>query len=370
MKTMWVNFDRKQTQSYKICIGYDILDQIALMIGNSHVASRYVIVTDSHVCSLYAEALLSSLNKLSVKSNLIVFPAGERSKNIKTVLNITNKLLDLSADRKTALIALGGGVVGDVIGFVASIFMRGIPYIQVPTSLIAQVDSSIGGKTAIDLPQGKNLLGTFYQPADVLIDIKFLETLSEVEYKNGLAEVVKYGIIDSEVLFRKLESGVEEIRSRDKLFLEEIIQIACNIKKYFVEKDEHDQGLRGVLNFGHTLGHALESASGYRISHGNAIAVGMIAATRLSKKLYGLKAEDQKRIERLIESMGLTCRIPENLAIENILSRLQQDKKKDGKTIHFVMLKKIGMPFISDGVPENLLCETISELKELNPNQI
>jgi 3-dehydroquinate synthase len=363
MKKIKVYLDRKQSQSYEICIGYDILDRIAMVIANSRIAARYVIVTDDCVRTLYGETLLAHLTKMGVKADLIAFPAGERSKNFQSLLDLSGKLLDLGVDRKSALIALGGGVAGDLTGFLASIYMRGLPCIQVPTTLMAQVDSSIGGKTAIDLPQGKNLLGTFYQPAGVFMDIKCLESLSEVEYQNGLAEVVKYGIIDSEALFRQLVDGVEAIRSRNRPFLEEIIHTACTIKKGIVEMDEREQGLRRILNFGHTLGHALEAASEYRFSHGNAVAVGMIAAARLSQALHGLPGRDLKRIERLMASLGLACRIPEDLLMEDILSGLKRDKKKDGDTIHFVMLKKIGLPFVNGGVPDDLLRKTIEGMR-------
>ncbi|MBA4396468.1 MAG: 3-dehydroquinate synthase, partial [Syntrophus sp. (in: bacteria)] len=307
--------------------------------------------------------LLSHLTKMGARSDLIVFPAGERSKNIQSVLDIVGKLLDLGVDRKSALIALGGGVAGDLTGFVASVYMRGIPCLQIPTTLMAQVDSSIGGKTAIDLPQGKNLIGTFSQPAGVFIDIKCLDTLPDAEYQNGLAEVVKYGIIDSEDLFRQLESGVEMLTSRHRPFLEAIIHRACTIKKGIVEMDEREQGLRRILNFGHTLGHTLETVSGYALSHGNAVAVGMIAAARISQKLYGLPAEDMERIERLIASLSLASRIPQDLAMEDILTALQRDKKKNGDVVNFVMLKKIGFPFVNGGVPADLLRETIEALR-------
>ena len=363
MKKLTVNLDRNQSQFHEIFIGYDILDDIAMMIAGSGIAVRYVIVTDDCVCKFYGETLLSHLRNIGVNSNLVVFPAGEKSKNSQSVLDLTGKLLDLGVDRKSALIALGGGVAGDLTGFVASVYMRGLPYIQIPTTLLAQVDSSIGGKTAIDLPQGKNLLGTFYQPAAVFIDIKCLDTLPLSEYQNGLAEIVKYGIIDSEALFRKLEDGADVILARNMLFLEELIMTACTIKKDIVEKDEREQGQRRILNFGHTLGHAVEAVSGYTLSHGNAIAIGMIAVARLSNKMHGLPEEDWRRIERLIASLGLVCLIPKELATEDILAALKRDKKKDGDTIHFVMLKKIGFPFVNSGVPEDLLRETIEELR-------
>jgi 3-dehydroquinate synthase len=363
MKKLTVNLDRNQSQSHEILIGYDILDHIATMIAGSGIAVRYVIMTDDCVCNLYGETLLSHLRNIGVNSDLIVFPAGEKSKTSRSALDLAGKLLDLGVDRKSALIALGGGVAGDLTGFVASVYMRGLPYIQIPTTLLAQVDSSIGGKTAIDLPQGKNLLGTFYQPAGVFIDIKCLDTLPLSEYQNGLAEIVKYGIIDSEALFRKLENGADVILTRNRPFLEELIMTACTIKKDIVEKDEREQGLRRILNFGHTLGHAVEAASGYRLSHGNAIAIGMIAVAGLSKKMHGLPEEDRKRIEGLIASFGLACLIPKELKTEDILVALQRDKKKDNDTIRFVMLKKIGFPFVNGGVPDDLLHETIEELR-------
>ncbi|MFH1079910.1 MAG: 3-dehydroquinate synthase [Pseudomonadota bacterium] len=363
MKKLKVHLDRKQSQSYEICIGYDIFDRIAVMIAGSRIAARYVIVTDDCVGTIYGEMLLAHLTKVGVRSDLIVFPAGERSKNVQSVLDITGKLLDLGVDRASALIALGGGVTGDLTGFIGSVYMRGVPCLQIPTTLLAQVDSSIGGKTAIDLPQGKNLIGTFCQPAGVFIDIKCLETLPEAEYLNGLAEVAKYGIIDSETLFVQLESGADVICSRNRPLLEKIIQTACTIKKGIVEMDEREQGLRRILNFGHTLGHALETASEYRLAHGNAVAVGMIAAARMSQRLHGLPAEDRERIERLIASLGLACRIPEDLTTQDIMSALQRDKKKDGNTIHFVMLKKIGLPFVNGGTPDDLVRETIEGLR-------
>ena len=363
MKRIKVYLDRRQSQSYEICMGYDILDRIAMMITNSRIAARYVIVTDSQVCGLYGEPLLAHLRNMGVNTEMITFPAGEESKTIQSILNLTGRLLDLGVDRKSALIALGGGVTGDMTGFLASIFMRGIPYIQIPTTLMAQVDSSIGGKTAVDLLRGKNLLGTYYQPAGVFMDIKCLNTLPEEEYRSGLAEVVKYGIIDSEALFHQLEENTDAIRLRSRLFLEDIIQTACTVKKGIVEMDEREQGLRRILNFGHTLGHAIEAASEYRLSHGSAVSIGMIAAARLSQKMYGLPGADLKRIERLITTLGLASSLPAGMMTEDLISRLQWDKKKDGDTVHFVMLKKIGLPFINGGVPNHLLQETIEGIR-------
>ena len=205
MRSIKVNLDKKSLSSYEIRIGKDIIDRMALLIAKNHKAARYVVITDNCVGSLYGKKFLAGLKDVGLNVHLIEFPAGEASKNINTVLDIAGKLLELGADRETCLIALGGGVVGDIVGFIASIFMRSVPYIQIPTTLIAQVDSSIGGKTGVDLPYGKNLLGTFYQPRAVFADLSFLETLPEKEFNNGLAEIIKYGIIDDEKMFRTLE---------------------------------------------------------------------------------------------------------------------------------------------------------------------
>ena len=277
MRSIKVNLDKKSLSSYEIRIGKDIIDRMALIIAKNHKAGHYVVITDNCVGSLYGQKFLSRLKDVGLNVHIIEFPAGEASKNINTVLDIAGKLLKLEADRETCLIALGGGVVGDIAGFVASIFMRGVPYIQIPTTLIAQVDSSIGGKTGVDLPHGKNLLGTFYQPCAVFADLSFLETLPEKEFNNGLAEIIKYGVIDDEKMFHTLESNMEAIKLKDSKLMLNLVETCCQIKKSIVEIDEKEQGLRRILNFGHTLGHALETISKYTITHGEGVALGMIS---------------------------------------------------------------------------------------------
>ena len=306
----------------------------------------------------------SRLRGMSLPADIIDFPAGEGAKNIGTAIAIVERLMKLGADRKSALVALGGGVVGDMTGFIASTFMRSIPYIQIPTTLMAQVDSSIGGKTAIDLPEGKNLLGTFYQPKGVFIDVKFLDTLPEEEMSSGLAEVIKYGVIDNVEVFNFLERNIKAIKERDREVLEEMIENACRIKKAIVEIDEKELGIRRVLNFGHTIGHAIEAESNYTISHGAAVSLGMVAAARISESMHDFPHGDRERIERLLESAGLSCRIPQAITTDGIMARLRVDKKKEGDTIHFVLLKKMGMPFINGSVPESILRETVEGLKK------
>jgi 3-dehydroquinate synthase len=269
----------------------------------------------------------------------------------------------LGVDRKSALVALGGGVVGDLTGFVASLYMRSIPYLQIPTTLLAQVDSSIGGKTAIDLEEGKNLLGTFYQPRAVLTDPAFLSTLPDEELGNGLAEIVKYGIISRGTFFKLLEDEMEAVKGLKRDVLAKVIETSCGIKKGLVEIDEKDQGPRRFLNFGHTLGHALEAASGYALSHGKGVSLGMMAAVRLSEKICGFPAAQSARLEKLIGRAGLPTTIPGEIGTELAISKLKMDKKKAGKTINFVLLKKIGEPVVTGDVDEAMLRETIERLK-------
>jgi len=364
MNRITVHLDKKTSASYEIYVGEDIVDRMGLIIANNNWVSRYIIITDSNVSTLHGEKALATLREMDLNVEMIDFPPGEASKSIQTSLGIVDRMIDLGADRTSGLIALGGGVVGDITGFIASIYMRGIPYVQVPTTLLAQVDSSVGGKTGIDIPQGKNMLGTFYQPKGVFIDLAFLKTLSPREFGTGLVEIVKYGIIDDPELFNFLEAEAEAIRNRDMNLLEEIIARSCRIKKGIVEIDEMEKGVRRILNFGHTIGHAIEAESGYTISHGEAISMGMVASTIISERLKYLPSGDRERIVSLVRAMGLHDRIPKNLSLDGILSRIKRDKKKEGDTIHFVLLKKIGIPFISGGVAESLIGETVEALKE------
>ena len=364
MRLLKVNLDKKSMASYEIRIGYKIIDRITLIIAKNFKAGRYVLITDDCVGSIYAKQMMDSFKDVGLNINLIEFPAGESSKNINTVQDIVGKLLESGADRGTMLIALGGGVVGDMVGFIASIYMRGIPYLQIPTTLIGQVDSSIGGKTAIDLPQGKNLLGTFQQPRAVFSDLIFLETLPEKEFNNGLAEIIKYGIIDDEKMFRLLEDNIDAVKNRDSALLTKIVENCCRIKKSIVEIDEKEQGLRRLLNFGHTLGHAIEAVSKYTISHGEGVALGMIAAARISEKKKYLDSAQVERIEEIILRAGLPVKIPQDFSAENIISRLAMDKKKKDDVVHFVLLKKIGMPFVNGGIENKLISAVIEGMKK------
>lgn len=363
MRTVKVNLDKKSVSSYEIRIGKDILDRMLLLTAKNHKAGRYAVITDDCVGKLYGKQFLAGLKDIGLNASLIDFPAGEASKNMNTVMEIAGKLMESGADRETCLLALGGGVVGDITGFVASIFMRSVPYIQIPTTLVAQVDSSIGGKTGIDLPHGKNLLGTFYQPRAVFANLSFLDTLPEKEFNNGLAEIIKYGMIDDEKMFRNLETNMDAIKLKDPKLLLNIVESCCQIKKSIVEIDEKEQGLRRILNLGHTLGHALETISQYTVTHGEGVGLGLIGAALISEKTGYLKSDETKRIKALVRAAGLPFRIPNSLDSDKIIARLKMDKKKKGDMVHFVLLKKIGMPFIDGDIDPKIIAAVIEEMK-------
>jgi 3-dehydroquinate synthase len=363
MKKVKLNLNKKISLSYDICIGYNVIDQVGLIIAENHKASHYVLITDSNVSRLYGGVVLGIFQNLGLNTTLIEFQAGETSKNIQTFLSVVGQMLKLGVDRDAILIALGGGVAGDLVGFIASVYMRSVPYIQIPTTLMAQVDSSIGGKTAVDLPDGKNLLGAFHQPKAVFVDLKFLETLPNTEFNNGLAEIIKYGIIDNLKFFETLEQKADAIKKQDRDVLSAVVEHSCRFKKKIVEIDEKDRGIRRILNFGHTVGHAVEAASGYTISHGNAVAIGMAAAVRMSGKLCGFSIGERERIWRLIDVFGLPRYLSLTIRTDEIVERLKMDKKKEGDKINFVLLKRIGMPFVNSEVPEAIIRETIEEIK-------
>ena len=339
-------------RSYDILIGPGILTEIAGDLMELDLSDHYVIVTDSNVEDLLGEDLLSILRSGGLRADLVSFAAGEDSKHMGTVVELARRMLGLGADRKTAVLALGGGVTGDVAGFLASIYMRGIPFVQLPTTLLAQVDSSVGGKTGVDLPEGKNLLGTFYQPRRVYADIGVLSTLPAAEIRNGLAEVVKYGMIRSPGLFRLLEERWWDVVNLEPEVTAEVVAQSCRIKAEVVAEDEREGGLRRILNFGHTIGHAVEAASDFQIPHGEAVAMGMVAASRLSVQKGLLQESVLRRLEDLLERFGLPTEIPGRLSPARLMDLMAHDKKKSGGKVHFVLCKGMGETLITDEVTQ------------------
>jgi 3-dehydroquinate synthase len=352
MKTLTVGLAER---SYPIHIQAGLLAGVGADLKERKIAKRYVIVSDSHVAQLYGEALLESLRGVGLEADLVSFPRGESSKHLATVADLAGKLARLGVDRQDGLVALGGGVTGDITGFLAAIYMRGIPFVQAPTTLLSQVDSSVGGKTGVDIPEGKNLVGSFYQPKAVYIDSLVLKKLPEEELLNGLAEVIKYGVIYDADFFSFLGEKRQDVLARSLPVLEEVIKKCCSIKAEVVEQDEKESNLRRILNFGHTLGHAVEAASNFDLAHGLAVAIGMVAASRLAQAKKLLSTEDASLIQSLISKYGLPTEIPGNLDRAKIKFYLTTDKKAVSGRPFYVLPTEIGKVTITDDVDEKLI---------------
>ncbi len=331
-------------RSYAIKIAPGLLKQLGQECARLKLGRRCAIITDSIVGKKYARPAFESLVLAGFEPLLIIIPAGEKSKRVSVVEKCFDRLAAHRLERKSFIVALGGGVVGDLAGFVAATYLRGIPFVQVPTTLLAQVDSSVGGKTGVNLQAGKNLVGAFYQPQLVLCDLDALKTLPNREYVSGLAEVIKYGVIYDAILFAQLERQLPKLLQREAATLAAVIARCCEIKANIVGQDETESDLRAILNFGHTIGHAIENSSGYgKFLHGEAIAIGQVAAAKLSQTILGLPSADAERIEQLFVAAGLPVRIKLNgKRREKLFAAMRLDKKVSGGEIKFVLAEKIG----------------------------
>jgi len=346
------------SNSYEIRVGAGLLARIGLWLKEKGFSGKAVIVADTTVNGLYGDALNQGLTNAGFKVTILEVPVGEEQKSLETAGRLYQELTSFYAERTTPVLALGGGVVGDLAGFVAATYMRGVPLIQVPTTLLAQVDSSIGGKVAVDHGQLKNNIGVFYQPKMVVADIDTLKTLPQAELSNGLAEVIKSAAIRNRNLFNFLDINLERAMSLNAGVLEEIVLETARIKAEIVAHDERDLGLRGILNYGHTIGHALETVSNFQLKHGQAVAIGMTAAARISNKMEMLDESDVIRLADVIKKAGLPVEMPD-VDIKDVLQAMRHDKKVLQDRIRFVLLKSIGDAFISDKVTTSLLGEVL-----------
>jgi shikimate kinase/3-dehydroquinate synthase len=345
-------------RSYPIAIGQALLSNTEL-IGQYIAGKRVAIVTNTTVGPLYLQQLTQTLEAAGKQVTPIVLPDGEEEKNWSNLMRIFDVLLAEKCDRKTTLIALGGGVIGDMTGFAASTYMRGVPFIQVPTTLLSQVDSSVGGKTGINHPLGKNMIGAFYQPQAVIADTATLETLPAEELSAGLAEVIKHGAIIDAPFFSWLEANITKLMAKDPQALAYAIQRSCEIKADVVRQDEKETGLRAILNFGHTFGHAIEAGLGYgKWLHGEAVGCGMVMAADLSQRLGYIPEPEKMRIIALIKAAGLPAIAPD-LGNDRWLELMQVDKKNEGGQIKFILLKPLGTPIITT-VPNETLLATLN----------
>ncbi len=342
-------------RSYPILIQQGLLDEIGSRLKNNPFAKRYAVVADDGVATLFGDRLMASLRNSGIQAEIITFARGEASKNLSTIAELAGTLARRGFDRKDGLLALGGGVTGDITGFLAACYMRSIPFAQIPTTLLAQVDSSVGGKTGVDIPEGKNLVGAFYQPRAVFIDSQVLRQLPRDELLNGLAEVIKYGIIYDRDFFKFLEMSRKNILALDLLVLEDVISRCCKIKAAVVEADEKEADLRRILNFGHTIGHAVEATSGYKLAHGEAVAIGMVAAAELAVLKGILDRREKERLQNLIQAFGLPVAIPTEYNRNRIREYLLADKKTVGGRVFFVLPVAIGKVIITDDIETELI---------------
>jgi 3-dehydroquinate synthase len=331
-------------RSYPIFIAEHILPELGRHCARLELSRRCAVISDSHVARRYGGIAINSLKGAGFDPVLVTVPSGESSKSPGMGERCYDRLARHRLERKSFIVALGGGVVGDLAGFVAATYLRGIPFVQAPTSLLAQVDSSVGGKVGVNLKAGKNLVGAFHQPRFVLCDLTTLATLSQREFRSGLAEVIKYGIIYDAALFARLERDLPLLLGRDTNILADVVARCCQIKAEVVQQDETETGLRAILNFGHTIGHAIEAISGYgKYLHGEAISIGQTAAAKLSVRACGLPVEDAARIERLFARAGLPTALPLSAARQRkLIEAMRLDKKVSAGEIRFVLARRIG----------------------------
>ncbi len=347
-------------RSYDILIGKGVLSQVAEYLRPLKLGKRGVIITDTNVEPLYAGAVCDALGKGGFAADVLSVPAGEASKSLRQANRLFEKLPSHGLDRQSFVIALGGGVVGDLAGFVAASYLRGLALVQVPTSLLAQVDSSVGGKTGVNLPQGKNLVGAFYQPQLVLADTDTLGTLPERELRSGFAEVIKHGAIRDVKFFEWLEREYKKVLALDPQAVAHVVRRCCEIKAAVVSADERESGMRALLNFGHTIGHAMETLSDYSgLLHGEAISMGMCCGARLSVKRAGLSEAEAKRLHDLIAASGLPTRLGKAFKLGELLEAARLDKKAREGKLRFVLLKRLGEAFVSDAVTDADMREVV-----------
>jgi 3-dehydroquinate synthase len=352
-------------RSYSILIGPNLLRQLGARCAEVKLGRRCAIISDKNVAKIYARTAEKSLRASGFEPVTVVVPAGEMAKSLKTVETCYDRLAAHRLERKSFIVALGGGVVGDLAGFVAASYLRGVPFVQVPTTLLAHVDSSVGGKVGVNLRAGKNLVGAFYQPRLVLCDLNTLKSLPPRQFRAGLAEVIKYGIIYDAELFARLERDLSKLLRLEPKTLGEIIARCCEIKAQVVAKDETEGGLRAILNFGHTIGHALEAISGYgKYLHGEAISIGQVAAAELSAALLHLPQIDLERITGLFRRAGLPTSADLNRRqMKQLFTAMRLDKKVSGGEVKFVLAKQIGEAVRGQSVRDELIRETLDPSK-------
>lgn len=353
-------------QPYNIAIAPDSLDQLGQLMTDLNLGKKVLVVSNPTIFEHYGKRAIASLNSAGFEVTRCELPAGESYKTLASIQEIYNAALENRLERSSTLVALGGGVIGDMTGFAAATWLRGINFVQVPTTLLAMVDAAIGGKTGVNHPQGKNLIGAFHQPRLVLIDPQVLNTLPVREFRAGMAEVIKYGVIWDAELFAQMErcDRLEQLRYLDEGLLQEILRRSCQAKADVVSKDEKEAGLRAILNYGHTIGHAVESLTGYHlVNHGEAVAIGMVAAGHLAVDLEFWNQDSNQRQLVLIQKAGLPTQLPDGVDIEEILDALQTDKKVKEGRVRFVLPTQVGAATVTDKVPPEQIQQVLGKMQ-------
>ncbi|MFC1742719.1 3-dehydroquinate synthase [Candidatus Riflebacteria bacterium] len=354
---------------YSIWTGTGFLEESCIVDFCKKQANFFVIITDSNLVALYGNTLQKRFKKSELLCHLLSFSGGDANKTRKTKQMLEDRMFSLKCGRDTCIIALGGGVVSDLAGFIASTYCRGVPAVYVPTTLLAMVDASIGGKTGINTVFGKNLVGTFYQPAAVFMDLISLKTLPKREFKNGMVEMIKHGLIADAKVFMQLKKNLKKMKKSDSTFAEEMIIRSCEIKKEIVERDEKEKGERSLLNFGHTIGHAIESVEEYKITHGEAVAIGILVESFISYKLGILQEKTIKEIRDIFDIYEIPLVLNQPFNMEKLKKSLKLDKKAIKNSARFVLLEDIGKPHYSNTgytseVPDEILNESILWMQE------
>jgi 3-dehydroquinate synthase len=362
MRTVQVSLAER---SYRILVGGGLLSRLGKECARLKLGRRCAVVTDEKVAPLHAAAVLESLKGAGFEPLLVTVPSGETAKSLKVVAQCYDAFAKARLERKSFVVALGGGVVGDLAGFVAATYLRGVAFVQVPTTLLAQVDSSVGGKVGVNLPAGKNLVGAFHQPRLVLCDLDVLKTLPDREFRAGLGEVIKYGIIYDAPFFRRLEKSLDRILARDPAELSAVVARCCAIKADVVGQDETESGLRAILNYGHTIGHGLEAISSYgKYLHGEAISIGQVAASYLSAALLGMPGQDVERVRELFFRAGLPVCVKLSPAQRKaLLEAMRLDKKVSAGEIKFVLARGIGRVEFGQSVPDELVNRILDRIE-------
>lgn len=352
-------------QSYEIAIAPSSLEQLGQYMTELKLGKKVLVVSNPTIFKHYGEKAIASLKSAGFEVGSCSLPAGERYKNLNSIQKLYDIALENRLERSSTMVALGGGVIGDMTGFAAATWLRGINVVQVPTTLLAMVDSSIGGKTGVNHPYGKNLIGAFHQPRGVLIDPEVLKTLPMREFRAGMAEVIKYGVIWDAELFSQMEASknLNQLRYIKPELISAILTRSCQAKADVVSKDEKEAGLRAILNYGHTIGHAVESLTGYRlVNHGEAVAIGMVAAGQIAVDLGLWQQEDAERQNALIQKAGLPTKLPEGIDIEGIIAALQLDKKVKAGKVRFILPTQIGVVQITDDVPSDTIRQVLQAM--------